>query len=67
MSVRLLLWGDPPLPRAILKRLHNSTLAWSWVSNVLRLAKETLAALWKFRARTRNLSLWGGLPLLAFG
>jgi len=38
MSVRLPFWGDPPLPRAILKRLHNSTVAGSWVSNVLRLA-----------------------------
>jgi O-antigen/teichoic acid export membrane protein len=38
MSVRFPFLGEPPLPRAILKRLHNSTVAWSWVSNGLRLA-----------------------------
>src|SRR5512136_116723 len=38
MSVRFPSWGEPASPRAMLRRLHNSAVAWSWVSNGLRLA-----------------------------
>jgi O-antigen/teichoic acid export membrane protein len=38
MFVRFPSWVQPSSPGAILKRLHNSTVAWSWVSNGLRLA-----------------------------
>jgi hypothetical protein len=38
MFVRIPSWVQPSSARAILKRLHTSTVAWSWVSNILRLA-----------------------------
>jgi O-antigen/teichoic acid export membrane protein len=38
MAVRFPFSVQPSLSGAILKRLHNSTVAWSWVANGLRLA-----------------------------
>ena len=38
MFVRFPGWVQRALPGVTLKRLHNSTVVWSWVSNILRLA-----------------------------
>jgi O-antigen/teichoic acid export membrane protein len=38
MPFRFPSWAEPASPKAMLKRLRNSTVAWSWLSNGLRLA-----------------------------